>query len=76
MAAAWALDSAAGKRLTESKNWPSSVDGRPGESSLRSRIASERGSRSGNGGDAQHGHSGVEAEESDGGSAYSDKTLG
>ena len=76
MAAARVLDSAAGRRLTELKNWPSSVDDRPSASSPRYGIASARVSRSGNGGDAQHGHSDVEAEESDGESAYSGRILG
>jgi len=76
MAAAWLLDSAAGRRLTESQNWPSRVDDSPGVSSPWSGIASARDSRSGNGDDAQHAHSDVEAEESDGGSSYSDRTLG
>ena len=76
MAAARVLDSAADRRLIEFKNWPSSVDGKPGVSSPRSGIASARVSRSGNGGDAQHGHSDVEAEESDGESAYSGRILG
>ena len=70
------LDSAAGRRLTEFKNWPSSVDDRPGVPSPQSGIASASVSRSGNGADAQHGHSDVEAEESDGGSAHSGRTLG
>jgi hypothetical protein len=76
MAAAWMLDSAAGRKLTESKNWLSRVDDSPGVSLPRSEIASARVARSGNGGDAQHSHSDVEAEESDGESAYSDRTLG
>ena len=75
MAAAWVLDSAAGRRLTESKNWPSRVDESPGVSSSRSGIDSASVSRSGNGGDAQHAHSDVEAKESDGGSSYLDRTL-
>lgn len=70
------LDSAAGRKLTESKNWPSRVDDSPGVSSSRSGIASARVSRSGNGGDAQHAHSDVEVEESDDGSAYSDRNVG
>lgn len=69
MAAAWALDPAAGRRLTEFRNWSSTVDGKPGVSGLQLGIASTRGPRSGKGGNAQHGHSGVEAEESDGRSA-------
>ena len=76
MAAAWVLDSAAGRKLTESKNWPSRADDSPGVSSSRSGIASARVFRSGNGGDAQHAHFDAEVEESDGGSAYSDRTLG
>jgi hypothetical protein len=76
MAAAWMLDSAAGRKLTDSKNWLSNVDDSPGVSLPRSGIASARVSRPGNGGDAQHEQSDVEAEESDGRSAYSDRTLG
>ena len=70
------LDLATGRRLTELKNWPSSINNRPSALSPQSRIALARVSRSSNRGNAQHGYSDIKAKKSDSELVYSGRILG